>query len=49
MKKVPFFAKYLEGQTTDALWVHAVDLHPNEKAHALIASTLLPWVRRELE
>ncbi len=38
-----------EGQKTDALWVHAVDLHPNEKAHALIASALLPWVKRELE
>lgn len=38
-----------EGQKTDALWVHSVDLHPNEKAHALIASGLLPWVKRELD
>jgi lysophospholipase L1-like esterase len=38
-----------EGQKTDELWVHSVDLHPNEKAHALIARALLPWVSRELE
>lgn len=33
------------GMKTAELWVHAVDLHPNEKAHAVIARDLLPWLR----
>lgn len=33
------------GMKTADLWVHAVDLHPNEKAHGVIARDLLPWLR----
>lgn len=33
------------GMQTKDLWVHAVDLHPNEVAHGVIARDLLPWLR----
>ncbi|CAN5251758.1 hypothetical protein BH09MYX1_BH09MYX1_12880 [soil metagenome] len=33
------------GMRTADLWVHAVDLHPNDAAHAVIAADLLPWLR----
>ena len=34
------------GRRTEALWVHAVDMHPNEIAHRLAAESLAPAVRR---
>jgi hypothetical protein len=33
------------GQRTEALWVHPVDMHPNEIAHRLAAESLAPAVR----
>jgi lysophospholipase L1-like esterase len=36
------------GQRTESLWVHPVDLHPNETAHRLAAESLAPVVRRLL-
>jgi len=38
----------LRGRPTSSLWVHPVDLHPNELAHRLAAESLVPAVR-ELE
>jgi lysophospholipase L1-like esterase len=34
------------GRPTAALWVHPVDMHPNEIAHRLAAESLAPAVRR---
>jgi hypothetical protein len=34
----------LAGRPTEALWVHPVDMHPNEVAHRLAAESLLPAV-----
>ena len=31
----------LQGQKTEALWVHPVDMHPNELAHRLAADSLV--------
>jgi lysophospholipase L1-like esterase len=36
----------LRGQAPASLWVHPVDLHPNERAHALIAEALAPIISR---
>ena len=33
------------GRRTEALWVHPVDMHPNEVAHRLAAESLAPAVR----
>jgi hypothetical protein len=33
------------GRRTDSLWVHPVDMHPNEVAHRLAAESLAPVVR----
>ena len=33
------------GRRTEALWVHPVDMHPNEVAHRLAAESLVPPVR----
>lgn len=33
------------GRHTDSLWVHPVDMHPNETAHRLAAESLAPAVR----
>jgi lysophospholipase L1-like esterase len=33
------------GRRTDSLWVHPVDMHPNELAHRLAAESLAPAVR----
>ena len=30
----------LDREAAETLWVHAVDLHPNERAHALFAKAL---------
>jgi lysophospholipase L1-like esterase len=38
----------LAGQDPRTLWVHPVDLHPNERAHALLGAALEPIVRRGL-
>ena len=38
----------LRGHPTSSLWVHPVDMHPNELAHRLAAESLAPVVR-ELE
>ena len=35
----------LRGQATSSLWVHPVDMHPNERAHRLAAESLAPVVR----
>jgi hypothetical protein len=35
----------LAGRRTEALWVHPVDMHPNEVAHRLAAESLAPAVR----
>jgi lysophospholipase L1-like esterase len=35
----------LQGRTTSSLWVHPVDMHPNELAHGLVAERLAPVVR----
>jgi lysophospholipase L1-like esterase len=35
----------LQGRTTSSLWVHPVDMHPNELAHRLAAESLAPVVR----
>jgi lysophospholipase L1-like esterase len=35
----------LRGEPTESLWVHPVDLHPNETAHRLAAEALAPVVR----
>jgi lysophospholipase L1-like esterase len=39
----------LQGQHPSSLWVHEVDLHPNERAHALIASGIEPALVRRLD
>jgi lysophospholipase L1-like esterase len=36
----------LRGKTADELWVHALDPHPNEVAHRLVAESLAPAVAR---
>lgn len=36
----------LAGRTSDALWVHPQDAHPNELAHRLVAEALAPAVGR---
>ena len=33
------------GRRTESLWVHPVDMHPNETAHRLAAESLVPVVR----
>lgn len=38
----------LAHQDPQALWVHPVDLHPNERAHALLGAYLEPIVRAAL-
>jgi lysophospholipase L1-like esterase len=35
----------LAGRPTSSLWVHPLDMHPNEIAHALAAESLAPVVR----
>jgi lysophospholipase L1-like esterase len=35
----------LRGRRTSSLWVHPVDMHPNEVAHRLAAESLAPVVR----
>jgi len=35
----------LKGRPTSSLWVHPVDMHPNELAHRLAAESLAPVVR----
>jgi lysophospholipase L1-like esterase len=35
----------LAGRRTESLWVHPVDMHPNETAHRLAAESLAPVVR----
>ena len=35
----------LRGHPTSSLWVHPVDMHPNEMAHRLAAASLAPVVR----
>jgi hypothetical protein len=35
----------LRGHPTSSLWVHPVDMHPNERAHKLAAESLAPAVR----
>jgi hypothetical protein len=35
----------LRGRPTSSLWVHPVDMHPNELAHRLAAESLAPVVR----
>jgi lysophospholipase L1-like esterase len=35
----------LRGRGTDSLWVHPGDMHPNAKAHRLVAESLAPVVR----
>ncbi|HEY3120508.1 MAG TPA: SGNH/GDSL hydrolase family protein [Vicinamibacteria bacterium] len=35
----------LAGRRTESLWVHPVDMHPNETAHRLAAESLSPVVR----
>lgn len=35
----------LQGRMTSSLWVHPVDMHPNELAHGLAAESLAPVVR----
>jgi GDSL-like Lipase/Acylhydrolase family len=35
----------LAGRKTESLWVHPVDMHPNETAHRLAAESLAPVVR----
>jgi hypothetical protein len=39
----------LAGRPADELWVHRLDPHPNERAHRLVAESLAPAVRRELD
>jgi hypothetical protein len=34
-----------QGRRTESLWVHPVDMHPNEVAHRLAAESLAPVVR----
>jgi hypothetical protein len=34
-----------QGRRTESLWVHPVDMHPNETAHRLAAESLAPAVR----
>jgi lysophospholipase L1-like esterase len=36
----------LAGRPSESLWVHPVDMHPNEIAHRLAAESLAPVVRR---
>jgi lysophospholipase L1-like esterase len=36
------------GRRTETLWVHPVDMHPNEIAHRLVAESLAPVVRSML-
>jgi hypothetical protein len=36
----------LRGRPSESLWVHPVDMHPNEIAHRLAAESLAPVVRR---
>lgn len=36
----------LRGRPTRSLWVHPVDMHPNEVAHRLAAEALAPVIRR---
>lgn len=36
----------LQGRRSESLWVHPVDMHPNEIAHRLAAESLAPVVRR---
>jgi lysophospholipase L1-like esterase len=38
----------LGGRTSRELWVHPVDMHPNEVAHRLAAESLAPLVRTSL-
>lgn len=38
----------LAGRDPRALWVHPVDMHPNERAHALLGARLEPIVRAAL-
>jgi len=38
----------LAGRAPPTLWVHPVDMHPNERAHALLAARLEPIVRARL-
>ena len=38
----------LAGRDPRALWVHPVDMHPNERAHALLGAALEPIVRAAL-
>lgn len=38
----------LRGRDSASLWVHASDLHPNEKAQALVAPILADFVRHRL-
>src|SRR5439155_26018692 len=33
------------GRRTESLWVHPVDMHPNERAHRLPAESLAPAIR----
>ena len=35
----------LHGRSAEDLWVHALDPHPNEVAHRLVAESLAPAVR----
>jgi lysophospholipase L1-like esterase len=37
----------LRRQPTHSLWVHAQDMHPNEKAHALVAQYLLTHIEKK--
>ena len=36
----------LRGTPTESLWVHPLDMHPNDVAHRLAAESLAPMVRR---
>jgi lysophospholipase L1-like esterase len=37
----------LAGHPAPSLWVHPVDMHPNEEAHRLAADSLVPFVRAQ--
>ncbi|MBN2371501.1 MAG: SGNH/GDSL hydrolase family protein [Vicinamibacteria bacterium] len=39
----------LRGRPTRSLWVHPIDMHPNETAHRLAAESLAPVVRVMME
>ncbi|MGZ3691402.1 MAG: hypothetical protein ACXVAX_07860 [Pseudobdellovibrio sp.] len=39
----------LSHRKTEELWVHAVDQHPNEIAHKIVADTLSVWMKQNLK